>query len=97
MEETVKKRTVFEKKVAEFFINGKNAVTMGTLDQFKSHGIGPVLAVFDATGWTKPAFTAERNKFEISAFGTGIHGSTESRVTTAYHLVNVVNDSLTGM
>nr|WP_288156425.1 hypothetical protein [Phocaeicola sartorii] len=56
-----------------------------------------VLAVFNPTGWTKPAFTAEGNKFKIPAFGTGIHCPTESRVTTAYHLVNVVNDSLTGM
>ena len=97
MEQTVKKRAVFKKKAAEFFVNGKNAVAMGTLDQFKSHGIGSVQAVFDTTGWTEPALAAEGDKFEISAFGTGIHCPTESRVTTAYHLVNVVNDSLTGM
>jgi len=83
--------------VSEFFVNGKNAVSVGTLDQFKSHGMGSVQAVFDTTGWTEPAFAAERNKFEIPAFGTGIHCTTESRVTTVDHLVNVVNDSLTGM
>ena len=70
---------------------------MGTLDQFKSHGIGSVLTVFDATGWTEPALTAKRDKFKISTFGTGIHSTAESRITTIDHLVNVVNDSLTGM
>lgn len=80
VKKAVEKGTVLKKKVTEPFINGKNAVTMGTLDLFKSHGIGSVLAVFDTTGWTKPAFTAERNKYEISAFGTGIHCPTESRV-----------------
>lgn len=97
MEQAVKKGTVLKKKVTELFINSKNAVTMGTLNQIKSHRIGSVLRVFDTTGWTKSAFTAEGNKFEIAAFGTGIHCPTESRVTTVNHLVNVSNDGLTGM
>lgn len=32
IEQTVKKGTVFEKKVTEFFVNGKNTVTVGTLN-----------------------------------------------------------------
>ena len=32
IEQTVKKRTVFEKKVTELFVNGKNTVTVGTLN-----------------------------------------------------------------
>ena len=32
IEETVKKRPIFEKKVTKFFINSKNAVTVGTVN-----------------------------------------------------------------
>lgn len=32
IEQTVKKGTVFEKKVTEFFVNGKNTVAVGTLN-----------------------------------------------------------------
>ena len=68
--------------MAEFLVNGKNAVTVGALNKFKSHSIRPVLAVFDTTGRTESALAAERNKFQISAFGTGIHCPAERWVTT---------------
>ena len=73
VKQTIQKRTVLKKKVTELFVNGKNTVAVSTLDKLKGHGIGSVLAVFDTTGWTESAFTAERHKFEISTFGTVIH------------------------
>ena len=75
--------TVFEVNVAvltgveKFDENRKNTVAVSTLNQLKGHGIGSVLAVFYTTGWTKSAFTAERHKFEVSTFGTGIHCPTK--------------------
>ena len=81
----------------QFFINSKDTMSVGTLDQLKRHRSRTFLAVFNPTGGAKTAFTAERDKFKIAAFGTGIHCATESRVTTVNHLVNVINDSLTRM
>jgi hypothetical protein len=77
VKQTIQKRTVLKKKETELFVNGKNTVAVSTLNQLKGHGIGSVLAVFYTTGWTKSAFTAERHKFEVSTFGTGIHCPTK--------------------
>ena len=83
--------------MSKLIINGKNAVPVSALDQLKSHGIGSVLTVFDATGRTESAFAAERNEFKIAAFGAGIHCAAKRGIPTLYHLVNVINDSLPGM
>ena len=72
-------------------------MAVSTLNKLKGYEIGSVLTVFDTTGWTESALTAERDKFKIAAFGTGIHCPTERGVTTVNHLVNVINDSLTRM
>ena len=77
VKQTIQKRTVLKKKETELFVNGKNTVAVSTLNQLKGHGIGSVRAVFYTTGWTKSAFTAERHKFEVSTFGTGIHCPTK--------------------
>ena len=77
VKQTIQKRTVLKKKMTELFVNGKNTVAVSTLNKLKGHGIGSVLTVFDTTGWTESAFTAERHKFEVSTFGTGIHCPTK--------------------
>lgn len=77
VKQTIQKRTVLKKKETELLVNGQNTVAVSTVNQLKGDGIGSVLAVFYTTGWTKSAFTAERHKFEISTFGTGIHCPTK--------------------
>ena len=67
------------------------------LDELESHGVGSVLAIFDAASWAKLAFATERNKFKVTAFGTGIHCTAESRVTAVNHFCYVINDNLTWM
>ena len=37
MKETVQEGTVLKKKVAEIFINGKNAMAVLDIDEFKRH------------------------------------------------------------
>ena len=37
MKEAVKERTVIQKKLPEMFINGKNTVAVGDIDEFKGH------------------------------------------------------------
>jgi len=37
VKETVKKRAAMKKESPEVFVNGENAVSVGNMDQFKSH------------------------------------------------------------
>lgn len=89
MKQAVKKRTVFQEEMAKIFINSKDTVTVRALDELESHGVGSVLAIFDAASWAELAFATERNKFKVTAFGTGIHCTAESRVTAVNHFVTL--------
>lgn len=63
MEETVKERTVIQEKLPELFINGKNTMTVGDIDQLKGHGRSALHGVEIPTGRAEAAVAAERNKF----------------------------------
>ena len=63
MEETVKERTVIQEKLPELFINGKNTMTVGDIDQLKGHGGSALHGVEIPTGRAEAAVAAERNKF----------------------------------
>ena len=93
----VQKSSVFQKEDTRFFRNSKNAVTMGTVDEFKRHRSSAVNGVHVAAGRTKAAVTAEGNKLEIAAFGTGIHGTAKGRITTVDHLIYVLDNRWTWM
>ena len=95
--ETIQKRSVFEEIRTKFLWDSENTMAMNTGNELAGHMEGTELIVFVSTGRAKAAFTAKGNKFQISAFGTGIHCPTERWVTTVNHLVNVINDSLTRM
>ena len=75
MKETVQKGTVLKKKVAEIFINGKNAMAVLDIEEFKRHTGGAFHSVFISAGRTKAAVTTKRNKLEITTVGAGIHGA----------------------
>ena len=53
----------FRKKLPELFINGKNTMTVGDIDQLKGHGRSALHGVEIATGRAEAAVAAERNKF----------------------------------
>ena len=55
------------------------------------------MTVFYTTGWTKTAFTAERNKFHVAAVGTDIHGTVKGRVTTINHPGDVIHLNISGV
>ncbi len=63
----------------------------------KRHGSGTVDGIFVATGRTETAFTAKRNELKFTTGTTAIHGTTEGRVTTIKHAVNVFHDGCSGM
>lgn len=94
---TVEKGTVFQKEMPQLSINCKNAVPVCTLNQFERHGIRAFLTVFHTAGRAEAAFAAERNEFEHPTFSTGVHGTAKGRVTTVNHLVDIADDSLSGM
>lgn len=63
MKEAVKERTVIQKKLPEMFINGKNTVAVGDIDEFKGHRGGVLHGVEISAGRAKTAVAAEGNEF----------------------------------
>ena len=74
----------------QFFINSKDTMSVGTLDQLKRHRSRTFLAVFNPTGGAKTALTAERDKFHIPAVGARVHGTAIGRIATMDHFINVI-------
>ena len=97
MKETVKERTILQEKITEGRINGKNAMTVSDINELKGHRGSAIHGIFITAGRAETAVTTERNKLEISAVDTAIHGTTVRRITTMNHLVNIFNDSRTRM
>ena len=83
--------------MAKIFINSKDTVTVRALDELESHGVGSVLAIFDAASWAELAFATERNKFKVTAFGTGIHGTAKRRIATIQHFIDIFHLRISGM
>ena len=80
MEETVQERAVLEEKGTEIFINGKDAMTMVDIDELKKHRGGAFHGVFISAGRTETAATTERDKFQLAAVGTAVHGTAKGRI-----------------
>ena len=72
-------------------------MAVGTADEFKGHLSGAVNAILVTAGRAKAALTAERDKFQFTAMGAGIHGTTEGRVAAVDHFFNILNDRVTRM
>ena len=75
MKETVQEGTVPKEKVAEIFINSKNAMAVLDMDKLERHTGGAFHSIFISAGRTKAAVTAKRNKFEVTAVRAGVHGT----------------------
>ena len=75
MKETVQEGAVLKKKVAEIFINGKNAMAVLDIDEFKRDTGGAFHSIFVSAGRAKAAVTTKRNKLEITTVGAGVHGA----------------------
>ena len=77
-----------------------------TGDEFTGHMEGAKLIILVAAGRTETAAATERNKLEVTAMGTAVRGSpirTSEKsaairwVATVNHLVDIFDDSRTGM
>ena len=95
MEETAKEGTAMQEKPPELFINGKNTMTVGDIEQLKGHGSSTLHCVEISAGRAEAAMAAKRNKFELSTEGTAIHSPTKGRVTTVDHFIHVFYHRLT--
>lgn len=97
LKKAVKERAVIQKERAQVFINGKNKVSVGAVNEFKGHFSRAVDAVFIAAGGTKLGMAAERDKFKFATVGTAIHRATIRRVPAVDHLLDVFHNNGTGM
>ena len=97
MKKTVEKGTVMEKKIPEIFINGKHAMAMRDINQFKGHTGSAIHGILISAGSAKTAVTAKRNKFEFPTMRAAVHGTAERRITTVYHFINIFHLSFSGM
>jgi hypothetical protein len=68
-----------------------------TGNKFAGHMEGTQLVVHVAAGGTEAAFTAKRNKLEISTMRAAIKSPTMRRIPTVNHLVNIFKDRGSGM
>ena len=53
--------------------------------------------IFVAIGRTKATMATEGNKFKLSTMCADVHGTTEGRVTTVDHFINIFHLSVSGM
>lgn len=90
------KRSVFQKKMSEFRINGKNTVAVLDIDDLKRHGSGAGDGISGATGRAESAVAAKGNKLESATTVTAIHCATKRRIATSDHAVNIFNDCRAG-
>lgn len=97
MKETVKERAVTQEEIPELFVNGKDTVAVGDIDQFKGHGSSALHGVKISAGRAETAMAAEGNKLELSAVRAAIHGTAERRITAVDHFIYVFYDRLTWM
>lgn len=81
----------------QVFIDGKDTVSVLNVNDLKRHTGGTFHRILIATGRAEPAVTAEWNEFIVAAFRTAIHSTTERRVTTMNHLLDVFFDSVARM
>ena len=69
--------------MSEFAGNGKNTVSVLDINDFKRHRSSPVNGIHVATGRAEAGMTAKRDKFEVPAVRTTVHGTAERGITTA--------------
>ena len=97
MKETVKERAILQEKITEGRINGKNAMTVSDINELKGHRGSAFHGIFITADRAETIVTTERNKLEISAVGTAIHGTTKRRITTVDHFFDIFHLRRSGM
>ena len=81
MKEAVEEGTVFEKERPEILIDSEDTMPVGDIDKLKGHRGSAFHGILVTAGGTEAAVAAKRDKLELSAFGTAIHGTSVGRIT----------------
>lgn len=69
MEEAVKQCPVSKKELSKVFVNGKNTVPVGNMNEFKGHRSSTLHGVEIPTGRTETAVAAEGTNFNLPHLG----------------------------
>ena len=96
MEKAVKECAVFQEKIPQVFIHGKNTMPVLDVYQFKGHISSPLHSVFVATSWAETAFAAEWDKFKLPTLWTAVHGAAKGRVSTVDHFIDILHFGFAG-
>ena len=75
-------RAVREEKMAKFFGDGEDTMSVRAMNKFKSHRGSANNGIFIAAGRAEAAMASKRNKLKKSAARAGIKSPTKRRVTT---------------
>ena len=67
------------------------------INEFKGHGGSTVHGIFISTGRTETAVAAERDKFQLAAGRTAVHGPTKGRITAVDQLIDIFHLSYSGV
>lgn len=97
MEEAVKQGAVIEKEITEIFINDEDTMSMLHVYQLEGHRGSAFHGVFITTSRTEAAVTAERNKFQLTAVRTAMHGTAKRWIATVNHFFDIFHLSIPGM
>ena len=83
--------------MAEGIVDGEDQMPVSTVDKFKGHSRRPVIGIFSSTGRAKLGVAAKRNKLEVSAMRTAIHGAPKRGIAAVDDLINVFQDDRPGL
>ena len=97
MKETVKQCLVIKEKLSQVFVNGKNTMAVGDINQLKGHGGSALHGVEISTGRAETTMAAERDKLKLTAVRTAIHGAAKGRIAAVYHFIDIFHLSFSGM
>ena len=97
VKQAVKERTIFKKEVAKILINSENTVSVVDVDKLKGHVGSALHRIFVTTSGAEATFTAEGDKFKLSAFGAAIHSTAKRGITAMDHFFYIFNDRVTGV
>lgn len=85
-----------KEKMTEGFVNGKDKMPVGAVDELKGHSSRPVIGIFGTACRTKFRVAAERDKFKVTTMRAAIHGTTAGRITAVDDFSNVFHNDRSG-
>lgn len=90
---TVEQRAISAEEDTELLRDGKNAMSVNTLNDFERHGSGALDGIKISAGRAETAFATKRNKFERTTRRAPIHGSAISRISAMNHLFDAFKNN----